>query len=280
MKLLSYTVFSLSLFLALFWGAPAAYAKEPVGGQASIGQKAQQPNEEQDSPGAELRAAQHRQLLKQLQQEWQSTGVQVSGERMTREQMIAKKQKLPESQAAPQRMVSMAAHSYYHEFSFYEAASYLYDDYDSDGFYRSFAVRFDADVYGNDPAESVPVYAELYLSRNGGDWEHYYSTEVFYIQGDSTQDDFEVLTTLESGYPSDHYDVLIDLYEPGYTDIVATISSYESNSLYALPLESREWDRDDGATVIVDAGGSLSVVALVSLVLLGGLRYRRGQVAP
>ncbi len=88
-----------------------------------------------------------------------------------------------------------------------------------------------------------------------------------------------MLTTLESGYPSDHYDVLIDLYEPGYSDIVATISSYESNSLYALPLESREWDRDDGATVIVDAGGSLSVLALVSLVLLGGLRYRRGKVA-
>ncbi len=35
MKLLSYTVFSLSLFLA----QPAAYAKEPVGGQAQSAKK-------------------------------------------------------------------------------------------------------------------------------------------------------------------------------------------------------------------------------------------------
>ncbi|MFQ6372158.1 choice-of-anchor H family protein [Shewanella sp. YIC-542] len=210
---------------------------------------------------------------KQLQQ-----GGRVQNLLKTREQVIAEKTAAnsPDGMIKPSlRIASPTAHSYYHQFSFYDVTTYLLDDNNYDGFYHSFSVNIDADVYGASAAASVPVYAELYLSRNGGDWMHFYSTEVFYLQGNSTYDSYQVSTALQSGYPTDHYDVLIDLYEVGYNDIVATVSSDELNSLYALPLQSQ--DRDgydtDGAAITV-SGGSVSVLALAGLLLLA---WRRGK---
>ena len=163
----------------------------------------------------------------------------------------------------------------YRDFEIYQAYSRLFDDFDEDGFYQTFSVTFDADVYGFTQGEPANVYAELYLSRNGGPWEHYYSTEVFTIYGDATDDDYEVLTTLAQGYKTDYYDVLIDLYELGYEDIVATLSADESDGLYALPLESS--DRDEVyeqeyvevvETEVIVSGGSVSLTALLMLLMM------------
>ncbi len=125
------------------------------------------------------------------------------------------------------------ANSVYRDFYIYDAYSRLFVDNDFDGFYQTFSVTFDADVSGAYVNETANVFAELYLSRNGGPWEHYYTTDIFTIFGDATDDDYEVLTTLESGFSTDHYDVLIDLYEVGYGDIVASVSSNDFDSLYA-----------------------------------------------
>ncbi|WP_259651256.1 choice-of-anchor H family protein [Shewanella sp. KT0246] len=163
----------------------------------------------------------------------------------------------------------------YRDFDIYDAYSRIFDDFDEDGFYQTFSVTFDADVYGFTQGEPANVYAELYLSRNGGPWEHYYSTEVFTIYGDATDDDYEVLTTLAQGYKTDYYDVLIDLYELGYEDIVATLSANESDGLYALPLESS--DRDEVyeqeyveviESEVIVSGGSLSLTALLMLLMM------------
>ncbi|WP_247663286.1 choice-of-anchor H family protein [Shewanella sp. MMG014] len=164
----------------------------------------------------------------------------------------------------------------YRDFDIYAAYSRLFDDLDEDGFYQTFSVTFDADVYGFTQGEAANVYAELYLSRNGGPWEHYYSTDVFTIYGDATDDDYEVLTTLAQGYKTDYYDVLIDLYELGYEDIVATLSSEESDGLYALPLESSDRDtvyEEEYVEVIETevhvSGGSMAWTSLLILLLLG-----------
>ncbi|GIU28990.1 choice-of-anchor H family protein [Shewanella schlegeliana] len=162
------------------------------------------------------------------------------------------------------------ANGIYRDFYIYDAYSRLFVDNDYDGFYQTFSVTFDADVQGYYVNERADVFAELYLSRNGGPWEHYYTTDIFSIYGNATDDDFEVLTTLDYGYPTDHYDVLIDLYEVGYGDIVATVSSYDFDSLYALPLESS--DRDD---IYIDEdyhGASLSLGLLLLLFSLLALR--------
>jgi|GEM_PF-3487993 len=173
--------------------------------------------------------------------------------------------------------IAQFANPIFHEFSIYEASSRLFTDNDVDGFYQTFSVTFDADLIGFGSYERTDVYAELYLSRDGGPWLHYYSTDIFTVIGDSSDDDFEVLTTLHTGYPADYYDVLIDLYEVGFDDIVATISSDDTDNLYGLPLESS--DRDDiyigDSSSEGHGGGSLS---LFGLLMLGCVSLKRRLV--
>ncbi|MGL4577479.1 MAG: choice-of-anchor H family protein [Shewanella xiamenensis] len=191
---------------------------------------------------------------------------------MTREQVIAKhtSQPIPSSSATTEDPYRAPI---YHSFAIYDASSRLFEDFDYDGFYRTFSVTFDVDVFGSYLNERADLFAELYLSRNGGPWVHYYTTDVFTIYGDSTQDDYEVLTTLYTGYQTDHYDVLIDVYEVGYSGIVASISADNTDGLYALPLESRDRD-SSGEVIIVDEGGAVSLFALLGLGLLAVLRKR------
>lgn len=203
-------------------------------------------------------------------------GNEVLPAKLTREQIIQihidkalKTQQLAEKNNANLQF----ANGVYRDFYIYDAYSRLFVDNDYDGFYQTFSVTFDADVEGYYANERAKVFAELYLSRNGGPWEHYYTTDVFTIFGNATDDDFEVLTTLDLGYRTDHYDVLIDLYEVGYGDIVATVSSNDFDSLYALPLESS--DRDD---IYIDDdyhAGSLSLPLMTMLLLLLGLKLSR-----
>ena len=192
---------------------------------------------------------------------------------MTREQVIAKhtSQPIPSSSAASEDPYRAPV---YHSFAIFDASSRLFEDFDYDGFYQTFSVTFDVDVFGAYLNERADLFAELYLSRNGGPWVHYYTTDVFTIYGDSTQDDYEVLTTLYTGYQTDHYDVLIDVYEVGYSDIVATISADDTDGLYALPLESRDRDRVDEVIVVEESGGALSIFALLGLGLLVAARKR------
>ena len=209
-------------------------------------------------------------------------GKLVSGPK-TREEMInAHKKGLIPVKYLPQKAMGDAqanvpsafANKVTNEFAIYEASSRLFEDDDNDGFYQTFSVTFDADVYGYYPNQHADVYAEMYLSRDGGPWVHYYTTDIFTVVGDSTEDDFEVLTTLNSGYAADYYDVLIDLYEVGYTDIVATVNSDDFDSLYALPLESSDRDYIDNGNSSSEGhgGGSMSFIALLGLGLFARFR--------
>jgi hypothetical protein len=51
-----------------------------------------------------------------------------------------------------------------------------------------------------------------------------------------------VSTTLDDGWPTGDYDVLIDLYESGFAGIVATIGPVDSGALALLPLEETGLD--------------------------------------
>lgn len=172
------------------------------------------------------------------------------------------------SQTQTRAFTQPLSRSYAPEFTIYNAFSTLLDDFDFDGYYRTFSVVFDADMYSYDSHDSSAVYARLYLSEDGGPWIHYYTTDDFIIHSDSDQDEYEVVTTFRSGYSSSHYDVLIDLYEVGYDGIVATYSADDNQSLYALPLESADYDQVYVETVEVHHGGSLSSWLLIILFLL------------
>ena len=159
-------------------------------------------------------------------------------------------------------------------FVIYEGYSQLIEDLDADGYFQTFSVTFDADLITGNPHDEAVVYAELYLSENGGPWVHYYSTDSFVIHGESSDDEFEVYSTLEQGFNANHYDVLIDLYEEGYPNIVASYSSDDSNSLYALPLESSDYDLEyiEYYSEVHTDGGSSSVIALIIMMIALSIR--------
>lgn len=123
-------------------------------------------------------------------------------------------------------------------FTLYDAHADLLLDEDGDGFHQRLRVNFDADV---DHDQYEDVYAELFLSRDGGPWVRYHTTDVFTIWGDAADDDYAVTSTLLEGYPSGYYDIAIDLYALGH-GFVTSIDSNHSTGLRALPLEDADRD--------------------------------------
>jgi len=164
--------------------------------------------------------------------------------------------------------------SFDHEFGIYSASRFIEDDFDGDGYYQTFSITFDADVYSYTNNYDSEVYAELYLSKDGVNWLHYYSTDNFIIHADTNEDEYEVITTLLDGYTAGHYDVLIDLYEVGYEGIVATYSSGDDEALYALPLESSDYDIPYVEEVHVHhkSGGGLSLFSSLFVLIVVGVR--------
>ncbi len=157
------------------------------------------------------------------------------------------------------------------EFMIYNAQTYLEEDIDGDGYFKTFSLVFDADINSYNGIFSSEVYADIYLSKNGGNWQHIFTTDYFLIVGDNSDDEYEIITTLLSNYSSDHYDVLIDLYQVGNNSIVATYSSDDNNSLYALPLESAEFDQPYTEVYVdtyIEHGGSFSLIILLSLLAM------------
>lgn len=145
------------------------------------------------------------------------------------------------------------------DFGFFDAGSVLLGDRDGDGFHKEFRVRFDADVISGDAL----VFARLYLRRVGDrDWLLYHETDDFQIFGDDGDDDYFVTTALDDGWPTGDYDVLIDLYESGFSGIVATLGPFDSDALALLPLEETGLDlpielpgysvRDVTTTLLID----------------------------
>ena len=103
-------------------------------------------------------------------------------------------------------------------FTIYSADASLLADLDGDGFHHALYVSFDVDVDYDDAV----IYAKLYLSREGEPWSQYYTTDLFEIRGDSTDDFYEVESELLSGYYPGYYAVLIEIYSLDHAYMVAS----------------------------------------------------------
>ncbi len=200
---------------------------------------------------------------------------------LTRDELMKQKQQTPPppskstSNERAQLSKENASKSLsYGSFVIYQGHAQLIEDLDIDGFYQTFSVTFDADFISYSPHDKAIVYAELYLSENGGPWQHYYTTDSFIIQGESTEDTFEVYSTLSQGFNPSHYDILIDLYQDGSSNIAASYSSNDSNALFALPLESSDYDREYYQEIYV-YGGTLSITSLAMIFFLLAIRKLR-----
>lgn len=160
------------------------------------------------------------------------------------------------------------------DFLIFEAFSEVFYDFDGDGYFHGFAVTFDADV-----SEGwADVYAELYLSRNGGPWNRYFTTRVFSIQGADSADAYEVVTDLDIGYPTGDYDVLIELYDAESGDFLTDFGPADTSALAWLPLEDAEFDAPHyGYGYATHGGGGSGPALLIFIALLAAWRQRQRE---
>ena len=159
------------------------------------------------------------------------------------------------------------------DFWFYDADVILFGDDDRDGYYYGIDLLFDADtIYA-----SAPVYAVLYLSLNGGPWNEYTATEDFRINGSSADDEYVVVTELQSGYPTGDYDILIELYDADTGEFLADFGPESSSALSFLALE--DFNRDaptfDRPVTVSSGRGGGGAAGLLTLGLLGIAAARR-----
>lgn len=160
-------------------------------------------------------------------------------------------------------------------FEIFDAWIELSGDLDGDGYYHRVRLTFDADV--NTAVETV--YVKLYLSREGGDWYQFASSDLFEIYYDSVDDTYEVVTELVEGYTPGYYDVMIELHSLYHPGVVASRVLDSFNSGIGIALEDQQHDEalrevyiDDGYSV--GHSGSLSMAGLVMLGLLLWLKLR------
>ena len=159
----------------------------------------------------------------------------------------------------------------------YNASTRLFDDIDNDGFYTYLRVNFDIDTDYFD----ADVYVRLFMRGSSGNWIEFYQSGVFSIYGSSATDDYEVETELVAGFPPDDYDVLIEVYDADYGDLVVEYGPLESSALSFLPLEDVSFDsRLPAPTTISSGGGGALGLELLVFGLLAGVTAWRRRLRP
>ena len=160
----------------------------------------------------------------------------------------------------------------------YDASTELISDFNDDGFYHRFSVTIDADtVY-----DTSYVYARLYLSFEGGPWNHYATSDNYHIYGDSELDTFVIETELADGFPPGYYDVRIELYDADFDNWLLSYGPYDDASLSGLPLEDSYFDDQspvaiypvETQVVVASRGGSISWWLLLLPAVIGVARRR------
>ena len=164
------------------------------------------------------------------------------------------------------------------DFWFYDASVELYLDRDNDGYFSGLDLWFDVDTY----YDVADVYAVVYLSYEGGEWNEFAATDDFTLYGSSEDDDYIIETDLISGYPAGSYDLLIELFDAYDGTFIASMGPADAAALGYLPLEDSM--RDEPVIVrevVVHSGGGstgLPVLLFLMLIALGaGRRPTRGS---
>jgi hypothetical protein len=163
-------------------------------------------------------------------------------------------------------------------FWFYDADVVLFSDLDRDGYYFGIDLLFDADT----TYAVADVYAVLYLSYEYGPWNEYAATDNFTLFGSISEDDYIVETELVSGYPTGHYDILIELFDAYDDSYLASFGPEDTSELALLPLEdsTRDAVSPHGDThIVVNSGGGGSFSLLLLAVLFAVRMTLRPQAA-
>ncbi len=163
------------------------------------------------------------------------------------------------------------------DFWIFDADIVLFGDDDRDGYFYGVDVLFDADTIWS----SADVYGVLYLSYQGGPWNEYAVTEDFRIFGASADDEYVIVTELQSGYLTGDYDLLIELFDADTGEFLTDFGPESDSGLSILPLEdfNRDAPRFDTPVTVSRGGGGGSVgIWLLLALAFTWLRTRRSGV--
>jgi len=152
-------------------------------------------------------------------------------------------------------------------FEIYDADVQTISDFDGDGYHHAINVYFDVDV----SYDSATVYAKLYLSREGGPWSQYFTTDLFQIHLDDIDDAYEVETELLEGYDPGYYSVLIEIFSLDHAYMVASEVLDYSYLGRDVMIEARNWDEPYEEVFFEEdhshGGGSISMLLIFFLII-------------
>ncbi len=146
----------------------------------------------------------------------------------------------------------------------------LRHDLNNNGFYSQLRVRFDA----NSQYSSQPVYAVYSLINSIGQERIIHTSSIFTLYKDSNNDWFSIETDLQQ-FSRDYYKLKIQLRDAKTGYVLAEMSGYDNQTMDRLALEDQQKDSYVAVIVREESGGSLGILALLGLSLLGV--YRRSR---
>ncbi len=184
-------------------------------------------------------------------------------------------------------MTTDIGYSSHQRVSIYNASTRLISDDNDNGFFHRFSITIDADTIYH----SAYIYARLYLSFEGGPWDHYASSDSFPIFGDSVADTLVIETELSDGFLPGYYDVRIELYDADDNHWLLSYGPFDDASLSALPLEDSYYDSphenisiitpvETNIVVAAHAGSISWLFAFLAIVIVTLRRYSLFKLSP
>jgi len=154
------------------------------------------------------------------------------------------------------------------DFWIYDSYVTLTADIDYDGYFSSFTLEFDVDtIY-----QSAPIYAVIYTSTSE-EFTPFYTTNIYNIYGDNTQDAIIIENDLVTGFPSNEYELMVVIYDADTDEVLAVSDGTDDADLAYLSLESENYEYVETVeVVVVEHGGALGVWLFAGL---GFAAYRR-----
>jgi hypothetical protein len=158
------------------------------------------------------------------------------------------------------------------DFWIYDSFVTFTADIDYDGYYSSFTLEFDVDTIYT----SAPIYAVIYASTSDV-FTPFYTTNIYDINGDNTQDAIIIENDLVTGFPSNDYELMVMIYDADTDEVVAVADGTDDADLAYLSLESEDYEYVETVeVVIVEHGGPLDIWLIAGLAFVA---YRRFKVS-
>jgi hypothetical protein len=154
--------------------------------------------------------------------------------------------------------------SYQSDVWFHSIDISLARDNNYNGYFHQLYVEFDADT----DFAYQQVFAELSLTPDYGNERIYYTSSVFELFGQSSDDWLGIETNLEHHYPANFYLLTIRIFDANTGYLVAEASGFDLSALDALSLEDSQRDRIQTSSSVEVSAGTTGMVMLLGLCLL------------